>query len=189
MRNTITGDKYWLFLSILFILLIVSACGKNSATVSSNPFSNIPQGKGTTPEPGTDGKAIPYPYGLSESMIGSNGVDFVGSDNGKVYAFNGANGHILWQNDAGNPVDVFAVVNGTVYAYANSDSSGVMYALASSNVNIIWRYRVNDYISGALSGNIVYVTPPPPVNTPALSPLRPTASALPSPSNPHPATP
>jgi len=189
MCNSITGGKYWLFLSILFILLIVSACGKNSATVSSSPFSNIPQGKGTAPEPGTDGKPIPYPYGHSESMIVSNGVDFVGSDNGKVYAFNGANGHILWQNNAGNPVDVFAVTNDTVYAYANSVSSGVVYALASGNGNIIWRYRVNDYISGALSGNIVYVTTAATGNKPVLYALRASDGALLWRYNAHSATP
>lgn len=159
MRDPIFRNKGMFFLLLLFILVVISSCGKNGiATTASSPFSNIPQERGSTPEPGTDGKPIPYPYGHSESMIPSNGIDYVGSDNGKAYAFQGTNGKILWQNNTGNPVDVFAVSNGTVYAYANGASSGVIYALSASNGNILWHYDVSDYISGALPGSIIYVT-------------------------------
>lgn len=159
MRDTIFKNKGMFFLLLLFVLVVISSCGMNSAvTTSSSAFSNIPRAKGSTPEPGTDGKPIPYPYGHSESMIPANGIDYLGSDNGRVYAFQGTNGNILWQNNTGNPVDVFAVSNGTVYAYANSASNGVLYALSASNGNILWHYGASDYISGVLPGAIIYVT-------------------------------
>ena len=160
MRESITRNKCVFFLLLLFILVVISSCGKNGvATTASSPFSNIPRGTGTTPEPGTDGKPLPYPYGHSESMVASNGVDFVGSDNGRLYALNGADGSILWQYDAGQPVTVAAVVSGTVYAYANKSSSAVAYALNASSGQVIWQYRVGDYVSQAIvDSGIVYIS-------------------------------
>jgi outer membrane protein assembly factor BamB len=179
MRNAIFRNNGMFFLLLFFIVVVISSCGENNvATIVTSPFSNIPQGRGSTPEPGTDGKPIPYPYGHSESMIPSNGVDFLGSDNGKVYAFQGTSGTILWQNNTGDPADVFAVANGTVYAYTDGDNSGAIYALSASSGNILWRYNFSGTISGALPGAIIYVTTAATGNQAVLYALRASDGAL-----------
>jgi outer membrane protein assembly factor BamB len=92
-------------LLLLSIVLLVSACGKNisSSPASNGLSSNSPLGSGMTPEPGTNGKPMPLPDGHYESMAASNGVDFVGSDNGRLYALNGKDGAVRWQYNAGAP--------------------------------------------------------------------------------------
>src|ERR1700682_750184 len=105
--------KTWLLLLLLCAVLLVSACGKNasSSPASSSRSSNSPLGIGMTPEPGTDGKPMPLPDGHYESMAASNGIDYVGSDNGRLYALNGKDGSVRWQYYAGAPVYVASVSN------------------------------------------------------------------------------
>src|ERR1700681_1108874 len=114
-------------LLFLSIVLCVSACGKNTASspTSRGQSSNAPLGIGMTPEPGTDGKPMPLPGGHFESMAASNGIDYVGSDNGRLYALNGRDGTVRWQYKAGAPVYVAAVMQGTVYVDANNGTSAV----------------------------------------------------------------
>ena len=82
MSSYFTGRKALIPLILLFIVLCVSACGKNisGSPASSTVSQNVPLGTGMAPEPGTDGKPIPQPDGHYESMVASNGVDYVGSD-------------------------------------------------------------------------------------------------------------
>jgi outer membrane protein assembly factor BamB len=160
MSSYFTGRKALISLLFLCIILCVSACGKNTpgSPASKSVSSNAPLGIGMTPEPGTDGKPMPLPDGHYESMVASNGVDYVGSDNGRLYALNGKDGMVRWQYDAGAPVHVAAVIQGLVYADASNGSSAVAYALNASNGSVLWHYNVNDYISNLMVENgIVYV--------------------------------
>ncbi|HVB72399.1 MAG TPA: PQQ-binding-like beta-propeller repeat protein [Ktedonobacteraceae bacterium] len=160
MSKNILRRRTWLLLLLLCIVLSVSACGKNSvATSVSNGLShNVPLGTGMTPEPGTNGKPMPRPDGHSESMVASNGVDYVGSDNGRLYALNGNDGTVRWQYNTGASVYVAAIINGTVYVNSDGDISGVAYAFNASNGMVLWHYNINNYISQLMvEDGIVYV--------------------------------
>jgi len=112
-------------------------------------------------------------------MVASNGVDFVGSDNGRLYALNGLDGSVLWQYDAGQPVTIAAVANGAVYAYANNSNSAVAYALNASSGQVIWQYRASDYISQAIvESGIIYISTAATANRPALYALQAANGAL-----------
>src|SRR5579863_8172949 len=117
MRSYFTSRKALIALVFLSIILCVSACGKNipGSPASSSVSHNAPLGTGMTPEPGTDGKPMPQPDGHYESMVASNGVDYAGSDNGRLYALNGKDGAVRWQYNAGASVYVAAVTQGVVY--------------------------------------------------------------------------
>ena len=162
MNNYFTGRKMWLLLLCLSIVLAISACGKNApgSPASNGVSSNAPLGMGTTPEPGTNGKPMPQPDGHFESMVASNGVDFVGSDNGRLYALNGKDGTVRWQYNASAPVSVATVIDGTVYADANNGdgNSGVVYAFNASDGSVLWHYNINNYISQLMIANdIAYI--------------------------------
>ncbi len=158
MSTYFTGRKTWFPLLLLSIVLCVSACGKNTASspASNGLSNNAPLGIGMTPEPGTGGKPMPLPDGHFESMVASNGVDYVGSDNGRLYALNGKDGTVRWQYKAGAPVYVAAVTQGMVYADANNGTSAVVYAFNAENGSVIWHYNVNDYSSQLIveNGNV-----------------------------------
>lgn len=160
MSKYFTSRRALIPLLFLSIILCVSSCGKNTSGLpASNGLSKTaPLGIGMTPEPGTDGKPMPLPDGHFESMVASNGVDYVGSDNGRLYALNGKDGTVRWQYKAGAPVYVAAVMQGTVYADANNGTSAVAYAFKADNGSVLWHYNVNDYISQLMVENgIVYV--------------------------------
>ena len=160
MSSHFTSRKVLIPLVFLSIVLCVSACGKNipGSPASSTVSRDVPVGSGTAPEPGTDGKPMPQPDGHYESMVASNGVDYAGSDNGRLYALNGKDGAVRWQYNAGAPVYVGAVMQGVVYANASNDNSAVAFALNASNGSVLWHYPINDSVSNLLVENgIVYV--------------------------------
>ncbi len=143
---------YCLFL--FCILVVLASCGNNGLPATNG--QNIPQGTGMTPEPGNDGKPQPLPDGHWESMVTSNGVDYVGSDNGRLYALNGTDGRVRWQYKAGEPVSIARVVNGVIYAHANADTTAVAFALNAATGRLLWRYPLNNYISTQLvDGGVV----------------------------------
>src|SRR5579884_138139 len=146
--------KLLYFLLLLCIMVVLASCGNNGLPVTN--AQNIPQGTGMTPEPGNDGRPQPLPDGHWESMVASNGVDYVGSDNGRLYALNGTDGRVRWQYNAGQPVAIAQVVNGVVYAHANADTTATAIALDASSGRLLWRYPLNNYISSQLvDGGIV----------------------------------
>lgn len=159
MSSYLTGRKVLIPFVFLAIVVCVASCGKNTpgSPNSSSVAKNVPLGSGMTPEPGTDGKPMPLPDGHYESMVASNGVDYVGSDNDRLYALNGKDGTVRWQFNAGAPIYVAEVMQGVVYAYANNDTRAVVYALNASNGSVLWHYNINDYISNLMVANgIVY---------------------------------
>src|SRR5690242_2210462 len=149
MSSHFTSRKTLLSLIFLLMLLCVSACGNNlpGSPTSRTVLNKPPLGTGMTPEPGTDGKPMPLPDEHTESMVASSGVDYVGSDNGRLYALNGRDGAVSWQYNAGTPVYVAAVMQGVVYADASNGNSAVVYALNTGNGSVLWHYAINDYIS------------------------------------------
>src|ERR1700746_1368512 len=97
-RHTTGANTTWrtasLFLALL-LLLVLSGCGRTVATqvrTESTPvqshFSNIPVGTGNNPEPGNSSQPVPRATGNSESIVGGNGVVYVGSSNDRLYALN-----------------------------------------------------------------------------------------------------
>ncbi len=139
-------------LALLLLLCCLPACGTNfpATTSSGTPpplkFSNIPLGKGMDPEPGTDGKPAPLPNGHSESLIVSNGVAYVGSDNGMLYALDTTGGAVRWSYHIGAAVWLYSVSDSVVYAAGDT----VLYALNAGSGKLLWRYRGSKWISQAI---------------------------------------
>lgn len=166
-------SRVFLYLLFLCLFLIVSACGVHSGS------SNKPLGSGMNPEPGTDGRPAPAPNGHYESMVASDGIVYVGSDNGSLYALNGSDGRVLWQYMANAPVSVVAVVDGAVYAYADNPNSAVAFALNAGSGNVVWRYQVSDFVSKAMVvDKMVYLGTAATANQPVLYALQTSRGAL-----------
>jgi outer membrane protein assembly factor BamB len=154
-----------LLLSVL-ALLSLSACGRTLGTPAHSPFSNVPTGTGNNPEPGTNGEPQVSPTGHSESILTGDNVAFVGSDNGKLYAFNATSGKVEWQRLLGGPVFVNTVAGGVVYASTNASSStssgigtGSVYAVSSASGQVLWQFSrpSTDVVSVMVSDGMVLV--------------------------------
>ena len=147
--NTFARKSFIASCFTLLLLFSLSACGTNfpaatsSGTPTSSKFSSIPLGKGMNPEPGTDGKPAPLPNGHSESMIIANGVGYVGSDNGTLYALDTGNGAVRWSYKIGSDVSLYSVVDGVVYATGDA----ALYALNAQSGKLLWRYQGSKWIS------------------------------------------
>ena len=65
-----------------------------------------------------------------------NGVVYIGSDDGNVYALNASTGAMLWSFTTGGRVESSpTVVNGVVYIGSDDDN---VYALNASTGNKLW---------------------------------------------------
>lgn len=137
-----------LFLCILFL----ASCGTNSARTPPSTIRSA--GTGTTPEPGTDSKPRPAPNGHWESMQIANGLTYVGSDNGIVYAFDSKNGAVRWHYDTGSAVTLSTVANGSVYAISDT----TLFSLDAASGHVNWRYQSSKPISAVdTEGSMVYL--------------------------------
>lgn len=148
-----SASRSW-FIPLLSVLLLIAlaACAPHAAQPASAP-GNIPSGKGADPEPGTNGAPAPMPNGHSESIIATNDLAFIGSDNQMLYAIGASDGKVHWQFKAGDSVLVYAVANGVVYATAG----GVLYALNASSGSLLWQSQAKVQISQVLVSNgVVY---------------------------------
>jgi outer membrane protein assembly factor BamB len=98
-----------------------------------------------------------------------DGIVYIGSQDGNVYAFNATNGAKIWNYNTGNPIDSSpAVVGGVVYIGSDSPSNtppggipppeyGYIYALNASNGDKIWNYTTQGWVSSpAVEGGVVY---------------------------------
>ncbi len=106
------------------------------------------------------------PVGGYEQFIGQyfesapavvNGVLYIGSDDGNVYALSAATGAQLWNYTTGNPVDSSpAVVNGIVYVGSLDEN---VYALNAGTGVQLWSYRTGYLVesSPAVVNGIVYI--------------------------------
>jgi outer membrane protein assembly factor BamB len=146
-----------LLLLALFMLLSLVGCGTNSVTATQQSgFTTIPTGKGSDPEPGTDGLARPRPEGHQESILSANGITYVGSDNGQLYAFDARNGKLHWQiRQSVNYLR--ALANGIIYTLDRA-SSNTLYALNAADGAILWRYtRAQDINSVHVVDSTIYL--------------------------------
>jgi eukaryotic-like serine/threonine-protein kinase len=76
------------------------------------------------------------PLGVFSSPAVANGVLYTGCDNGRLYALNGANGHVNWwiafKNDAPEQSSP-AVANGVIYYDSPRDKHDRAQALCASD--------------------------------------------------------
>lgn len=131
-------------LGMLLALVILAGCGSNFPATGTQQasLSSIPIGKGSDPEPGTDGKPQPTPEGHGESILTANNVTYVGSDNGQVYAFDALSGKLLWQHQE-SAIDLRGSIGSVIYATdARSDNGNSVYALNAANGDVLWRHPI-----------------------------------------------
>ena len=90
-------------------------------------------------------------YVLSTAAV-CDGTVYVGSRNGDVYAFNAADGTLLWHIMAGHLLfSSPAVIQGIVYI---GSGDGNFYAIKGTDGTILWNYTIN-----STAGNFVYSSP------------------------------
>ena len=87
------------------------------------------------------------------------GTVFVAAADGRVYAFNAANGHRLWRTSAiGSRFFGAAISHGMLFAVTN----GVLYAFATKTGELLWSKSVSTLMGGAptpplVAGSVLYV--------------------------------
>jgi outer membrane protein assembly factor BamB len=149
----------------LLALSTLAACGVPSTTRLQSSISNIPVGTGNNPEQGNSGKPAPNPTGHNESITTGGNVAYVGSDNGRAYAFNATTGKVLWQHLLGGTVILYTVSSGVVYASAQPGSGatsssgyiGGVYALSAATGKVLWQFHQTtvDIVTVVASGSLV----------------------------------
>ena len=104
---------------------------------------------------------IGAPGHASPAVVGA--VVYVGSDNGKIFAFNAATGNEIWSKQTNSTPTSSntmhsspAVVNNVVYI---GNENGNVSALNATNGAFIWNKTTGGYIqsSPAVVGNVVYI--------------------------------
>ena len=86
----------------------------------------------------------------------AHGRVFIGSLDGRVYAFSTRNGHRRWSHTTGSYVYASAAVSrGKVFV---GSYDGRFYALSAKSGNVRWSHNTGGRISGSATviGNIVY---------------------------------
>ncbi len=84
------------------------------------------------------------------SPVITNGVVYVGSSDGVVYALNAATGTKLWNYVTGSTVSSsLAVVNGVVYVASND---GNLYALNAASGSKLWSYVTRGSFNSTSTG-------------------------------------
>jgi outer membrane protein assembly factor BamB len=100
-----------------------------------------------------------YPTGgaVVSSPAVANGVVYVGSKDGSLYALNAGTGKLLWSYPTGGAITSSpAVANNEVFVYS---TGGVFYALRATTGKLIWQRSLgaDSNSSPVTSGNNVYV--------------------------------
>lgn len=76
-----------------------------------------------------------------------DGVVYVGSDDGSLYALSADSGELLWSFDTGDAVrSIPAVVDGTIYFGSNDNH---LYAIDAATGEELWRYDTGDRVHRA----------------------------------------
>jgi outer membrane protein assembly factor BamB len=92
--------------------------------------------------------------GASSPAIGFDGTVYVGSDDGKVYAINGATGDKVWEFQTGGMVDSSPCVgpDGTIFI---GSSDAQVYALDGATGHKLWSFATVPWVSSspALAAN------------------------------------
>ena len=96
----------------------------------------------------------------SSSPAVANGVVYVGSLDGNVYALDARTGGLLWSYATGYGVESSpAVANGVVYVGSEYLGTGGVYALDASTGALLWSSAITNSVesSPAVANGIVYV--------------------------------
>ena len=119
----------------------------------------------TSPSTGTPGSGVPGAGPTWKFTTGGwvlttpvvvDGVVYIGSDDGSLYALDGDSGEMLWSFAAGDAIrSVPAVVDGTVYFGSNDNH---LYALDATTGEELWRHDTGDWVqySPAVGNGMVY---------------------------------
>ncbi len=168
--------------SLMLTLFILAPIIFVNPTIANSPTSNAVQSIGMSPadwplfrhdaaNTGSPDNNAPVTHDLlwsknilvdqnAFSIVGSspaivNGVVYIGSDDGYLYAFNALNGDQVWsQKVGGSSVSSPAVVDGLVYV---RDWYGSDYAFNASTGKEVWTYSAGwSYSSPAVDNGIYY---------------------------------
>jgi len=100
---------------------------------------------------------------IEASPAVADGVAYVSSDDGNLYAFNASTGALLWSEPRGGFGGDFypsspAVAEGVVYV-GSGDAN--LYALSASSGTVLWSFPTGGtlYSSPVVSGGVVYTAP------------------------------
>jgi outer membrane protein assembly factor BamB len=122
---------------------------------SFNPYENVLSEKTVV------GTGLRWSYTTGSFVFSSpavaNGVVYVGSYDGNVYALNASTGALLWSFPTGNAVDSSpAVANGVVYIGSGDNN---VYALNASTGALLWSFPTGSSVesSPAVANGVVYV--------------------------------
>lgn len=142
---------------LLLCWLVLASCGKNTpAGQSSLSNQGQPARNRGKPAIGTLQKAVVSPNGHFESLLAANGLTYIGSDNGNVYAMQANDGQMRWHYNTGNPVYLFATANETIYAEGGANGDTI-YALNALTGTLTWKQQLDSGIFGdVLSNGVVY---------------------------------
>jgi eukaryotic-like serine/threonine-protein kinase len=94
---------------------------------------------------------------VDSSPAVTNGVVYVGSDDGNVYALNASTGAKLWSYTTGNAISNSspAVANGVVYIGSEDNNE---YALNASTGAKLWSYYIGAFSSSpAIVDGVLYI--------------------------------
>jgi outer membrane protein assembly factor BamB len=123
-----------------------------------NPFENVLSPRTV----GNLGLLWSYTTGFAvfSSPVVANGVTYVGSEDGNVYALNANTGVKLWSYNTGAGVDSSpAVANGVVYIGSGFYGSTNVSALNASSGTLLWSYATGGAVwsSPTVANGVVYV--------------------------------
>ena len=109
--------------------------------------------------PETNSTLFAYQTGnsVSSSPAIANGLLYIGSDDGNIYALNAASGTLVWNYQTYYPVGSSpAVSQGLVYA---GSTNGKVYALNATTGGFVWSYQTGSYVysSPAVANGILYI--------------------------------
>lgn len=94
---------------------------------------------------------------VQSSPAVANGIVYVGSDDGNLYAFNATSSALIWSYTTGKSISSSpTVANGVVYVGSLDDK---VYAFDATTGALVWNYTTNAFVdsSPAVAGGIVYV--------------------------------
>jgi outer membrane protein assembly factor BamB len=140
---------------LLVLLSVLLTPGLSFASAS-----NVSTAQRLQPISATGGGKLRWRFPIGNAGASSptiaNGVVYVGTGDGYVYALQASDGTRLWRYLTGGAVSTPTVVNGVVY-FGSVD--GYVYALKASDGTLRWRYQTGGNVasSPAVVKGVVYI--------------------------------